>query len=339
MGAFYWLSLIQIPTIFIALFRYLSKFRNKGRVFRIIHAAVRLLSIITLIFSLLEISFNAFFINSDSFGFTLSSKIWLQRYWKPINEQGYRDNEISTDTAKAKIVVLGDSVAAGHGIKNIKNRMAAYLASEVGPDLTVNTIAKCGWDTPDQVAALKTRSDTPAFVFLVHYINDVDYLGRKYHVERAAYPDVPSIPFISLLVNNTLIFNSLFWNIYKGANSELGEQYWEYLLEIYRSDNMLIEHVENIESIREYLSQYSTGFHVILVPDLAGLAASRSLMTRLAEFLDIAEIGYTDITDSISQIPEKKLVVSRMDAHPSILVHKIIGNAMAEHINDLDNGK
>ena len=131
MGIYYWLSLILIPAIFIALFRHLSKFRNKGRAFRKMHAAVRFLAIITLVFSLMEISFNLFFINSDGFGFTLSSKIWMQRYWKPINEQGYRDNEISTDPAKAKIFILGDSVAAGHGIKNIKNRMAADLA-EVG---------------------------------------------------------------------------------------------------------------------------------------------------------------------------------------------------------------
>ena len=59
----------------------------------------------------------------------LSERLWFAKYWKA-NQLGYRDLELADKNfeGKYKIVILGDSYVAGHGIKNPEDRFSNILS-------------------------------------------------------------------------------------------------------------------------------------------------------------------------------------------------------------------
>jgi hypothetical protein len=91
-------------------------------------------STIIYLFLALEILFYSSFAVSDTFGFTLASRRWEERYWRPINSFGYRDVEHNlTELGNKKVLfVVGDSFVAGHGISQTENRFFEYPAAEFG---------------------------------------------------------------------------------------------------------------------------------------------------------------------------------------------------------------
>ena len=84
-----------------------------------------MLSILYLLL-IVEIVFATVFVQSDGGNSTLVSKRWFQKYWNPINSDGYRDYEHIWK--EHVLFIVGDSYIAGHGIKNIDDRLSSILA-------------------------------------------------------------------------------------------------------------------------------------------------------------------------------------------------------------------
>ena len=108
------------------------------------------------LFLALEIIFYSSFAISDTFGFTLASQRWQERYSHPMNSFGYRDVEHSaTDFDNKKVLfVVGDSFVAGHGISQTENRFSNILQRNLGGQYVVVNIAKNGWNTADEYQAI-----------------------------------------------------------------------------------------------------------------------------------------------------------------------------------------
>ncbi len=101
-------------------------------------------SVIIGIFLALEILFYSSFAVSDTFGFTLASRRWAEKYWHPINSFGYRDVEHNpTEFGNKKVLlVVGDSLVAGHGIPQIENRFSNILQRNLGGQYVVVNVAE-----------------------------------------------------------------------------------------------------------------------------------------------------------------------------------------------------
>ncbi|MBI1879239.1 MAG: hypothetical protein HYR94_13645, partial [Chloroflexi bacterium] len=87
-----------------------------------------------LTFMAAEFYFKVFFAQTDAYVFTLSAQNWMERYWQPINSLGYRDREWTPDevSGKLKVMVVGDSLAAGLGIENYQDRFSNKLNQLLG---------------------------------------------------------------------------------------------------------------------------------------------------------------------------------------------------------------
>jgi hypothetical protein len=105
----------------------------------------------TLLYSsiLAELLLSTVFLRSYESGFNVFEKRWEAEYWKPINSLGYRDidHPESDFSQKKTIFVVGDSFAAGYGIKDYRNRFASIVQDKLGDGWSVITIAENGWGT------------------------------------------------------------------------------------------------------------------------------------------------------------------------------------------------
>ena len=112
---------------------------------------------------------------ADNFVRTLAAQRWEARYWKPINSFGYRDAEHSPGAVAGKrvVAVVGDSLTAGAGIEDHRDRYPDVLAELLGSGWTVVNISRGAWSQPEELRALKTHPLTPDAIVLQYYINDI----------------------------------------------------------------------------------------------------------------------------------------------------------------------
>lgn len=152
-----------------------SVWTKTSRVRSLLMKASVSVSTIIYLFLALEILFYSSFAVSDTFGFTLASQRWEERYWRPVNSFGYRDVEHSaTDFGNKKVLfVVGDSFVAGHGISQIENRFSNILQRNLGGQYVVVNIAKNGWNTADEYQAILSYPYKPKKIILSYYLNDI----------------------------------------------------------------------------------------------------------------------------------------------------------------------
>src|SRR5208283_1336343 len=76
-----------------------------------------------------EIYYRFIYDTTDAIDFTKVSNRWFQRYWH-LNPSGCRDNAdyfLKIQPGQRRITFVGDSFAAGHGIKNVEDRFSNRL--------------------------------------------------------------------------------------------------------------------------------------------------------------------------------------------------------------------
>ena len=88
-----------------------------SRLRRFVQCSLLVLLPAALTLLLLEVCAYQFAVFSDGMGHTLAAQRWMQRYWHPINAQGFRDIDHAPQQLSERdvLLVIGDSFAAGHG--------------------------------------------------------------------------------------------------------------------------------------------------------------------------------------------------------------------------------
>ena len=66
---------------------------------------------------------------SHSADYTLASRLWYKKYWKPINSLGFRDGEPNSNNPV--ILFVGDSFTAGHGLKSVHERFSDIVGKHL----------------------------------------------------------------------------------------------------------------------------------------------------------------------------------------------------------------
>lgn len=139
-----------------------------------------LLGSLALTLLLLELVFRHLYVQTDRFGAMWVSRHWFREHWTPINADGFRDIDHPNERLSSKKVlyIVGDSFAAGHGIRDANDRFANIIARELGDAWETVVLAKNGWSTADQLTAVKARSVKPNAIMLSYVFNDIEGAAR-----------------------------------------------------------------------------------------------------------------------------------------------------------------
>lgn len=302
---------------------------------------MKLKKIIVLIWSLgsllliSEYLFPHIFVLSDGFNQTLMSKRWFKKYWYPINSQGYRDDEHSFDSLKNKktVVVLGDSFVAGHGINNYKDRFSNLLQTRLGDNFVVMNIAQCGWQTKDEVKALKKLKFKPDILIHSYYLNDVIDACDAAGVPRPPSGFNVNSCFIKELLNS-YIFNYIYWlGVRYNDRSMNIKTYNEYLSSCYENPKVWNLHKAEIDQIISYANLNKIDLNAIVFPILSDIQKSEKITEQVRNYYQSKGVKVVDMGSILKGRNSKELVVNSLDAHPNKKFQPEIADLLFETIN------
>jgi hypothetical protein len=241
---------------------------------------------------------------------------------------GFRDYEHdwSTVTTDNILFVVGDSFATGHGIQKISDRFANVLSEKLGESWEVVVIAQNGWTTADEYNALANYPKKPKKIILSYYINDIHNA-----VEACGFQIPYNIKWppaiIQPLIKRSYVLNFFYWRMIRWFTPGKG-MYSKFLQEMYSDEQVWEAHKKDLLNIISYADTAGADIAFIVWPNLLDFEQSRSLVTKVSEFLKANNIDVLNIADHFKGRIGGELTVNTMDAHPNEGVHEEVAELL-----------
>ncbi len=285
------------------------------------------------LFLALELLCYASFAVSDTFGFTLASQLWMERYWQPINSFGYRDVEhkASEFDHKEVLFVVGDSFVAGHGTARIENRFADILQRNLGGQYVVVNIAQNGWDTTDEYQAILAYPYQPKQIILAYYINDILGAANKSGYGAPVRVEYPARP-LRLFIDHSYTLNFAYWRLYRFYHKDLGAMYWAYLKNAYANPTIWARHETEMLKFVSYTQNQGIALTVVVFPNLRAVKESAVFTLQVAEFFRQHNVRVLNLEPLLENRDPSSLVVNSLDAHPNEALHKEVADMLTREI-------
>ncbi|GAB3167983.1 SGNH/GDSL hydrolase family protein [Telluribacter humicola] len=257
-----------------------------------------------------------------------ASRIWWAKYWNPINSQGYRDKEISSDTTKTNVLVIGDSFAAGHGLENLDDRFSNQLEQKLGPDkYTVYNLGVSGSDTRDEAARLMKYPVKPDVIVLQYFPNDVEKVGREKGLSLSGaepYGDLKGP--LSTIVKRFYLPNFIYWQLPHTAFST----FEQFVKQAYTDTTVLNAHLQDLSQMLAYRDSTGADMYAVFVPFLFQLDKSAQYTKPVEDFLRSKGVKVVTLTDGVKNIPAKERVVGKNDGHAGPPVNVLMADRVYE---------
>ncbi len=275
-------------------------------------------------FFAVELALRMFCVQPDGFAVTAMHRAWMELHWKPINSLRYRDREPIAEPAVRRVLVVGDSFAAGHGIEELDDSFPFVLERELGSGWRVNVAARPGWSSDAEYAALAKYPFKPDVVVLSYYVNDMSYLLGKQEQAVSAPPRG-----LEWLATGFFSTSYLYWHVLGGGLDTAQERYAERQTSMYDDRELWSRHAADLARFVELARANSIELCVLVWPRLDDVASSRAATAKVSALLREQGARVLDLTPELAARPARELVSSRIDAHPNRALHAEVGRKLA----------
>jgi len=287
---------------------------------------------------------------------SLAARLWFSKYWE-VNSLGYRDKELSADKDgdKFKIVIIGDSFVAGHGIKDPSKRFSDLLQEKLPNTYRVYNLGLNGADTQAEYAKLVQFPIKPNLIILAHHPNDIERVPRaessfyQPHLGSETYmASILPVSIQKIFTKNSYLVNYFYWkfNPITSLDEEAsiaGKEYFETEagqtnhLSAYLNESMFKEHLQNLYQFVLLSREEGIPLALMLFPETwAGtLEFSETFASQpIQAFFQRQNIGVLNVYSVMKAIPIEQRIVNNNDAHPSELAHQKIADALYNFLSD-----
>jgi hypothetical protein len=289
-----------------------------------------------------ELAFACFADFSDTFSVSNVSKRWLAVHVDgEKNENGFRDrNELTTFVpgGKKRIIFLGDSFTAGHGIRRMEDRftdlIAARFEREQPGKFVVANMALPAYDALSvaelaKAELLQKHYEMAAWVY-VYNLNDVDTFDP--HTAESLRLIQSSEPTF-FLFRDTYLLNWLYFRLI-AFRSAGAQSYYENLRRSYESEPW--KRVEGLlTNLHRQCVERGVDFRMVIFPFVSEVGENypfRPAHARIVEFCMAEKIPVLDLEPVFRAHAGEDLVVSRFDAHPNERAHVIAAQAIEDQL-------
>lgn len=283
-----------------------------------------------------EIHYRFFFDATDSFGLTKTNQRWFERHFQA-NEFGFRDSvdyQPRIPAGKRRVMFLGDSFTAGHGVANVEDRFANRIRA-MRPAWDVQVLASLGWDTEPELTVLKLYGDEGSesdVVVLVYCLNDIaDIVPEWQQILRRVYGS----PAPGFLAANSYFFNTFYYR-WKAARDPEIANYYDFVLKNY--DGVIWERQKRrLQAMRDVARSQGGELLVVTFPfvhDLDPDYQYRRVHERLDETWRNLGVPHLDLLSAFDAYTAAELVVNAHDAHPNERAHAIAAESIAAFIDE-----
>lgn len=285
---------------------------------------------------LLESSF-MFVPRTHGIGYSLANILWFKKYWNPINSHGCRDDE-PIKNGKKNIFFVGDSFTAAQGIKEVKDRFSDIVKanlSKTDNDIQVINLAHNSFDTKSEKESMfkfmELSNIQPDYIVLQYYGNDIDHIAREHGLKGGeGFSPYAEMNFLTLqLVSGSYLINFLYWLVPK----QDVDGYSKYLERAYSTEAIFNDHMREFRPFIEFANKRKIPLIVIIFPFMQEIELSKKLYTeKIGRFLSGSGVKYIDLSQLLKDLPVSERVINSNDAHPSVQVHRIVGEELSKYI-------
>jgi hypothetical protein len=289
------------------------------------------------VFIVLEAAF-MFIPRSHGSHYSLAAKLWLAKYWKPINSYGFRDKE--PRNSKNVIFFVGDSFTAGHGLKSINDRFPNIVERELlkkGIPCSVVNIAENGDDTLTEFRRLNNfyylSKIKPTMIVLQYFGNDIEEIAQQNGIAfEGFHPPKDMNSFLLFVGSGSYLVNYIYW-LY--PREKFGQPYINFLKRAYHNDIVFGQHKENLMNFIHYARQNSIPLIVVVFPFIQDLEMSDEMYVNdIVRFFEYHHVPTINVSPLIKDIPLKQRIINANDAHASLLVHQIVAKEILKVIDE-----
>ncbi|MEZ4901587.1 MAG: GDSL-type esterase/lipase family protein [Spirosomataceae bacterium] len=258
-----------------------------------------------------------------------ASQIWFAKYWQPITSEGYRDFPKTNTENKKKVLVLGDSFAAGHGLENTEDRFSDQLEQKLGADkFAVYNLGVSGSDTRDEFQRLQKFPVKPDVLVLEYFPNDIEKAARDAKLTLAEfkpYDDI-KLPGVGSLVMRFYLPNFIYWQFPHIPPASITD----FVQKSYTDTTILNPHLRDLQQIVDYAKQHNAQMYVVMVPFLQNIEKSNGYTQPIEDFFVRQKIPVVRLSDFLENIPAKERIVGKNDGHASAKVNTLIAEKLYE---------
>jgi len=255
---------------------------------------------------------------------TASSRVWTRRFVS-LNSEGFRDVEHvpGSGADRRRLLVVGDSVAFGWGLREINDRFGERLAIRLpavdGPWEAINA-ARPDTATPEHLEFLQSMSRYhPDVAVLLYVFNDIDYLA-------SVTPRVEWSPFspVALSFKNSYLFQALYVRIRAIMRPATLDN------DPYLDGGLLARHLADVSRFVDRSQEL--GALALVVPINVGIVAEPTLRNRYDAFFDAARsagIPLCSLAHTFDGESLDAVTVNDLDRHPNERAHELAAVAVA----------
>lgn len=278
---------------------------------------------------LLEIAF-MFIEQSHEGGLSRASNIWFERHWTPMTGI-YRDAEHTDTLGKKKVLVIGDSFTAGHGLKSVDDRFSNILASKLGAEKFVTyNLGISGSDTRDEYERYEKFGVRPDVLVLQYFPNDIEKAAKSHGVEAGGlrpYGDLRGP--LRHLVQQSYLLNYIYWQLPHGDAAP----FMEYTRKVYSSPAIMNAHLSDLGKFVAIRDKYQIPMYVVLFPFSHNLEKTAQYTGPIANFFRQHNVPVLEVGSLVKDIDPNDRIVGRNDFHASAIVNHRVGDALYQLVS------
>lgn len=286
-----------------------------------------MISLTTLVIMMigLEASLRSWLVFSNGYATGSIHTEWVYRYWNPLNELQFRDYDIyrDIDPATQRVMVLGDSFAAGIGVNDIDDTFPHLLGDTLGEDYAIYNVAHAGWNTDQQIEGLIKYPFEPDILVYSYFLNDASYVSPALNAEFAEI-FAPPEGLLFDLVGRFFLADFLYWNVYTQYLRAGNYGYGNLVLDVYRDELLWERHRGDIKIIIDWAHDEADADIVMLLwPVLTQVEDSREINQQVREYVEGLGVRVVDMGDYVDDVPVLQRIANPFDMHPSAWSHQV----------------
>ncbi|MGE0526357.1 MAG: SGNH/GDSL hydrolase family protein [Bdellovibrionales bacterium] len=268
----------------------------------------------------------------QSAGFALAAHQWGRRYWRD-NNSGFRDVEWNDPEVleKRRVLALGDSFTAGHGIENVKDRFTEILNRSLGSEWKVVNLGKNGNDTFSEVKNLRKFPHSVEYLVFSYFGNDIMEVALQhgYDIKGLLTPYADLSQSERYFVERSYLLNYFYWS---KPRDDL-KNWWERYRILYADEKVLSAHRAELQEIVDWSKEKRVPMVVVLFPYLHKMEMTSMYSDFIKQFFNDQGISVIDVAELVRDLPVDQLTVNVNDIHPSHEVHRRVGRALFEYLS------
>lgn len=256
---------------------------------------------------------------------SLASRRWFAQNWR-LNDQGFREDAARYAQGGKRVLVLGDSFTAGHGVAEVESFPAVlekYLCQQ-NEKVWVHNLGAVG---AGPVESLENLRDFPLpgdLILLQWFVNDLDDAFTQVSGTHPPQPDS-----LNWLVQHSQPLNYLHFS---RPDPEVGRAYLDFLQNAFDSEAALQQHFQDLDQILSYAQAKEIPVLVVIFPFLQDYHLLEKGIDHVKYHFVQEGVEVLDVRAMASDWEPAARIVNSGDGHPSPALHAVVGEELGKII-------